>query len=106
MREDGQLMLEEGQGLCRWSSVSLLWLSRYSVVRLRRRCAGAHSRLWWLDTVWWFMLGCVAFSVYCHAAGAHRCKIRLSCVLRTALDLAAGALCIEWGMGGSKVKVI
>ena len=38
------------------------------------------------------MLGCVAFSVYCHAAGADKCKIRPSCVLNTALDLAAAAL--------------
>ena len=41
-------------------------------------------------------------SVYCHAASAHKCKIRLICVLKTALDLAAGALCIEWGMGEAK----
>ena len=54
-----------------------------------------------LDTVWWFMLGCVALSVYCHAAGAHKCKIRCICVLKTGLDLAGGALCIEWGLGES-----
>ena len=40
------------------------------------------------------MLGCVAFSVYCHAGSAHKCKVRLSCVLNTVLDLAAAALCI------------
>ena len=53
-----------------------------------------------------FMLGYVAFSVYCHAGGAHKCKTQLTCVLWTALDLAAAALCIAWGVGGSKVKVI
>ncbi|CDI83072.1 hypothetical protein EAH_00068240, partial [Eimeria acervulina] len=42
-------------------------------------------------------LCCVAFSVYCHTAGAHKCKIKLSGVLNIALDLAAGALCIAWG---------
>ena len=63
-----------------------------------RLCA---CTVWRLDTVCWFMLGCVAFSVYCHAGGADKCKIRLICVLRTALDLAAGVLCIEWGIGGS-----
>ena len=53
------------------------------------------------NTVYLFMLGYVAFSVYCHAAGAHKCKMRRMGVLNTALDLAAGALCIAWGMGGS-----
>ena len=53
------------------------------------------------DTVCWFMLGCVAFCVYCHAASAQKCKMRRLCVLRTALDLSAGTLSIEWGMGGS-----
>ena len=94
-------MLEEGQGLCRWSSVSFLWLSRYLVVRLRKRYAGTSARCWRLDTVCWFMLGCVAFSVYCRAAGENKCKMRSICVLNTALDLADGALCILWGMGGS-----
>ena len=58
------------------------------------------------NTVYLFMLGYVAFSVYCHAAGAHKCKIQVSCVLNTALDLVVAALCIAWGVGGSKVKVI
>ena len=40
------------------------------------------------------MLRCVAFSVYCHAASADKCKIRRIRVLNTALDLAAAALCI------------
>ena len=53
------------------------------------------------NTVYWFMLGCVAFSVYCHADGADKCKITRSCALDIALDLAAAALCIEWGMGGT-----
>ena len=44
---------------------------------------------------------CVAFSVYCHTGSAHKCKIRLSCVLNTALDLAAAASCIGWRVGGS-----
>ena len=47
------------------------------------------------DTVCWFMLGCVAFCVYCHAGSAHKYKIRLKGVLDTAADLAAAALCIE-----------
>ena len=57
-----------------------------------------------MDTVVWFMLVCVAFSVCCHTGGADKCTIRLSCVLNTALDLAAGALCIEWedGDGGKQ----
>ena len=58
------------------------------------------------NTVYWLMLDCVAFSVFCHAAVAHKCKIRLSCALNAALDLAAAALCIAWGLRGSKVEVI
>ena len=46
------------------------------------------------------MLGCVAFSVYCHAGGEDKCKMRRVGVLNTVLDLVAAALCIEWGMGG------
>ena len=76
---------------------AILWLSRYLVVRLRKRCAGVRVRWWRLDTVCWFMLGCVAFRSYRHAAGAHICKISLKGVLKTALDLPAAALCIEWG---------
>ena len=79
----------------------ILWLSRYLVVRLRKRYAGVRALQCRLDTVWWFMLGCVAFSVYCHTAGAHKCRMRRICVLKTGLDLAAAALCIAWGMGGS-----
>ena len=45
------------------------------------------------------MLGCVAFSVYCLAASARNCKIKLRCVLETALDLAAAALCIARVVG-------
>ena len=56
-----------------------------------------------LDTACWFMLVCVAFSVYCHTGCADKCKIRLSCVLNTALDLGAGALCIGWWVGRSYV---
>ena len=52
-----------------------------------------------LDTVCWVMLVCVAFSVYCHTAGADKCKMRVSCVLNTALDLASAALCTECGVG-------
>ena len=48
----------------------------------------------------WFMLGCVAFSAYCHAGGADECKMRRVCVLKTALDLAAAAVWNEWEMGG------
>ena len=58
------------------------------------------------NTVYLFMLGYVAFSVYCHAAGAHKCKMRLSCVLTTAFDLAAAVLCIECKVGGSLMGVI
>ena len=66
-------------------------------------CACAVRRL---DTVCWFMLGCVAFSVYCHTGSPYKCKMRLSCVLNSALDLAAAALCIEWGVGWPLVGVI
>ena len=52
------------------------------------------------------MLGCVAFSVMCHTGCAHKCKIRLSCVLNIALDLAAAALCIEWVVLGSKEGLV
>ena len=48
----------------------------------------------------WFMIGCVAFSVYCDAASVHKCKIRLNGVLETAFDLAAAAFGIAWGLGG------
>ena len=68
-----------------------------------RWCACTVRRL---DTVCWFMLGCIAFSVYWHAAGADKCKMRLSCVLETALDLAATAWCIERRMGESSMRVI
>ncbi|CDI83076.1 hypothetical protein EAH_00068280, partial [Eimeria acervulina] len=44
--------------------------------------------------------GFLALSVYCHAASADECKMRRIRVLKTALDLAAAALSIEWGMGG------
>ena len=54
-----------------------------------------------MNTAWWFMLACVAFSVYCHAGGADKCKLRRSCVLNSALDLAAAAFCIDWGLGVS-----
>ena len=49
----------------------------------------------------WFVVGCVACGVYCHAGGADKCKMRLSCVLNTAVDLAAAGLCIEWRVGVS-----
>ena len=45
------------------------------------------------------MLGCVAFSVYCHAGSADKCKTRLGSVLDSALDLAAAGLCIVWRVG-------
>ena len=48
----------------------------------------------------WFMLGSAGFSVCCHTGGAHKFKIRLSCVLNTALDLAAAAFLIGWRVGG------
>ena len=54
----------------------------------------------------WSILGCVAFSVDCHTDGARKCKMRRIGVLKTGLDLAAAALCIEWGMGGSYIRVI
>ena len=65
-------------------------------------CALAVSRL---DTVCWFMLVRVASSVYCHTGSEHKCKIRLSCVLSTALDLAAAPLCIGCWVGGRYVGV-
>ena len=55
----------------------------------------------WMDTVCWFMLVCVAFSVYCHTGCAHKCKLRTSCVLKRAFDLAAAAFGIAWGVGVS-----
>ena len=58
-----------------------------------------------LDIVCWFMLVCVAFSVYCHKGSEHKCKMRLSCVLNAALDLAAAAMCIGWRVGGGYVGV-
>ena len=69
---------------------------------LRKRCAGVGEREWRLDTVCWFMVGCVAFSVYCDAASAEEYKMTLACVLETALDLAAAALWTEWGVGEAK----
>ena len=54
-----------------------------------------------MDTVCWFMLGCVAFSEYCHAASAHECRMKRICVLNAALDLAVAAFGIAWGLGGS-----
>ena len=77
----------------------ILWLSRHFVVLLWKRSACLRARRLGLDTVWWFMLGCVAFSVYCRTGSAHKCKMRPGCVLNTALDLAAAALCIECGVG-------
>ena len=50
--------------------------------------------------MWWFMLGCVAFSVYGDAASADKCKMRRICVLKTALDLAAAAFGIARARGG------
>ena len=82
------------------------WLRRYLVVRLRKRCAGVRARWWRLATVWFFMLGCVALSVYFHSAGADKCKTKLTGVLNTALDMAAAELCIEWGVGGSYIGAI
>ena len=52
------------------------------------------------------MVGCVALSEYWHTEGMHKCKMRRSCVLNTALDLAAAALCIDWGLGGGYVGLI
>ena len=52
------------------------------------------------------MLGCVAFSVQCHTGGAYKCKIRRSCVLKAAVDLAAVALCIDWLVAGRLVGVV
>ena len=79
--------------------VVILLLSRNLVLRLRNRCAGVRAWQWRVDTVCWFMLGCDAFSVYCHTGSAHKCKERLRCELNTALDLAAAALCIDLRVG-------
>ena len=49
------------------------------------------------------MLGCVAFSVYCHAGGEDKCKIRRIGVFDTALDLAAATLCIAWVVEGTLI---
>ena len=84
----------------------ILLLSMYFMVRLRNRCAGVRAGQLRVDTVYWFMLVCVAFSVYCHTGCAHTCKLRLRCVLNTALDLAAAALRIESGMGESLMALI
>ena len=54
-----------------------------------------------VDSGCWFMLGRVSLRVICHTGSADECKMRHICVLNTALDLAATALCIEWGMGGN-----
>ena len=43
------------------------------------------------------MLGCIAFSVYCHTASTHKCKRKHIRMLNTALDLAAVAKWIGWG---------
>ena len=67
-----------------------------------RWCAFAVRRL---DTVCWLMLVCVAFRVYCHTGSEHECKIRQSCVLNAALDLAAAAMCIGCWVGGRYVGV-
>ena len=66
-------------------------------------CACAVRRL---DTACWFMLGCVAFIAFSHTACADECTVRLSCVLNTAPDLAAAALCIEWVVLGSKEGLV
>ena len=76
------------------------------MVRLRKRWAGVGGRQWRLDTVCWLILGCVAFCVYCHTGGADKCKIRLSCMLTSALGLAAAALCIGWRVRGSQLRVV
>ncbi|CDI83013.1 hypothetical protein EAH_00068130 [Eimeria acervulina] len=44
--------------------------------------------------------GCVAFTVFCHAVGEDKYKMRRICLLKTVMDLAAGALCVEMGDGG------
>ena len=79
----------------------ILCLGRYLVVRLRKRCAGARVGKCRLNTVWWFILGCVAFGIYCHTAGADSCTIRPIGVLNAALDMGAAELCIELGVGAS-----
>ena len=79
----------------------ILLLNRHLVLRLRRRCAGVRAWQWRVGTACWFMLRCVPFSVYCHAAGAHKCWMRCIRVLKSGSDWAAGALCIELGLGGS-----
>ena len=56
--------------------------------------------------MWWFMLGCVAFSVCCHAGSADKSMISPTCVLNTAFDLAAAALCIARRVGLSQMGVI
>ena len=86
----------------------ILCVRRYFVVRMCRRCGCVPARKWRLDTVCWFMVGCVALRVYCHALGSHKCKMRLSCVLNTVVDLAAAALCIDWPGGGklSRVNIV
>ena len=53
----------------------------------------------------WFMVGCVGFSVYCHAGGADKCKMGCSCVYDTALDLGALVLCVEWRVGWNYVGI-
>ena len=79
----------------------ILCVTKYLVVRLSKRCARVHVGKWRLRTVGWFMLGCVAFSAYCHTGRAYKWKITGSCVKRAALDLAAVALCIDWRVGES-----
>ena len=76
------------------------------VVRLRKRCAGVRARSWIPDIVCWFRLGSVAFSVNFHAASAYKSKMRRTCVLKTALDLAAAAVYIEWEVAGNQMLVI
>ena len=83
----------------------ILWLSRYIVVRLMKRCTRARAA-WMLHTIIWFMLGCAGFRVYCHTGCAHKWKTRLSCVFNTALDLLAAARRIGCGAGGGKIEVM
>ena len=42
--QDGQLILEEGPGVVYVEQCVILWLSRYIVVRLRKRRAGVLAR--------------------------------------------------------------